>query len=111
MRNFWRRELLRRQRRSDVEIRGVEACQDNLARTRSLKVLPSTVLPSRAALADFTTAPICLMEVAPVSAMALAMAASLSASRAPAGSDGLKRCRSLGFFFAQTLACAFVDSA
>ena len=55
------------------------------SRTRSLSTLPSTVLPSRAALAVFTTAPICLMEFAPDSAMALAMAASISASLAPAG--------------------------
>ena len=55
------------------------------SRTRSLSALPSTVLPSRAALTAFTTAPICLMEFAPDSAMALAMAVSISAVLAPAG--------------------------
>ena len=48
------------------------------SRTKSLNALPSTVLPSRAALADFTTGPICFMEVALFSAMALVTAASIS---------------------------------
>jgi hypothetical protein len=54
-------------------------------RTRSLRALPSTALPVSASFAAFTTLPICFMEVAPVAAMALAMAASISASLAPAG--------------------------
>jgi IPT/TIG domain/Putative Ig domain len=59
--------------------------QERRARTRSLRALPSTFLLSSADLAAFTTAPICLIEVAEVSAMALAMAASISASVAAAG--------------------------
>src|SRR5258708_31160852 len=54
-------------------------------RTRSLSALPSTALPSRAALAALTTAPICFIEFAPVSAMALVMAACISAALAAAG--------------------------
>ena len=58
---------------------------DKRSRTRSLKTLPSTVLPCSAVFAAFTTAPICFIEFAPVSEIALAIAASISASLAPAG--------------------------
>src|SRR5690242_1540870 len=70
------------------ETRTSENLQPSLercSRTRSLSALPSTVLPCSTALEAFTTAPICLTEFAPVSAMALAMAASISAALAPAG--------------------------
>lgn len=40
------------------------------SRTKSLSALPSTALPVKASLAALTTAPICLMVVAPVSVMA-----------------------------------------
>src|SRR5712692_1474772 len=72
----------------DLEWRAARRAQPSFERrprTRSLSALPSTVLPSRAALAAFTMAPICLMEVAPVSETALVMAASISASLALAG--------------------------
>ena len=58
---------------------------ESFSRTRSLRALPSMDFPVSASFAAFTTLPICFMEVAPVSAMALAMAASISAALAPAG--------------------------
>jgi len=62
-----------------------QAGLDNRSRTRSDNALPSTVLPSSFARAALITAPICLAEFAPVSAIAAAMALSNSASLAPAG--------------------------
>src|SRR5437016_605885 len=58
---------------------------ERCSRTRSLRIFPSTVFPCSADLAAFTTAPICFMEFAAVSAIALLMAASISASVAPRG--------------------------
>src|SRR5579859_1662395 len=65
--------------------RGHQPSFESFSRTRSLRALPSTAFPVKASLAALTTPPICFIEVAPVSAMALAMAASISASLAPAG--------------------------
>src|ERR1700675_1007690 len=58
---------------------------DSFSRTLSLSAFPSTALPVNASFAAFTTPPICFIDVAPVSAMALAIAASLCASLAPGG--------------------------
>src|ERR1700680_2703460 len=55
------------------------------SQTRSLRALPSTDFPSSADFAAFTTAPICFMELAPVSAIALSMAAFISSLLALAG--------------------------
>src|SRR3984893_9984511 len=55
------------------------------SRTRSLRALPSTDFPSSADFTAFTTAPICFMELAPVSAIALSMAVFISSWLALAG--------------------------
>ena len=55
------------------------------ALTFSLSDFPSTVLPASFAWAAFMTTPICFNEVTPVSESAAAIAASISASVAPAG--------------------------
>src|ERR1039457_3996886 len=58
---------------------------ESLDLTLSLSALPSTVFPANFACAAFMTRPICLREVAPVSAKAASMAASISSTLAPAG--------------------------
>src|SRR4029077_16120518 len=58
---------------------------ESLDLTLSLSVLPSTVLPANFACTAFITTPICLMEAAPVSAIAAVTASSISSSLAPAG--------------------------
>src|ERR1035437_1948640 len=66
-----------------LELRGRR--HESLDLTLSLSAFPSTVFPVSFACTAFITTPICLMEVAPVSAMAAARAASTSSSLAPAG--------------------------
>src|SRR6185312_6827282 len=56
----------------------------SLAFTLSLNIFPSIVLPASFACAAFITTPICLSDVAPVSENAASIAASISASLAPA---------------------------
>ena len=58
-------------------------------------------------MAAFTTAPICLMEFAPVSAMALSMAAFISAVAGAGGEIGFEDGQLFGFFFGQLGAIAF----
>src|SRR4029077_15823835 len=68
-----------------LELRLLRGRHESLDLTLSLSDFPSTVFPVSFDCTAFITTPICLMEVAPVSAIAAAIAASISSSLAPAG--------------------------